>query len=123
MTDTLAVNISGEEGTQLPTAQRGSIYNPYPGLWGLSTAPELGLVLLPLTGQVSLLRELSQLVREIDGSQDHQPLALGGLSNLLTGSNFWAVEQVRQPAKDPFPVLLDFPYDDDTPIKEVKIIK
>ena len=87
--------------------------------FGLST--QLGLVLLPLTGQVSLLRVLSQLLRDVDGSQDHQPL--GGLFNLLAGSNFWAVEQVRQPAKDPFPVLVDFPYNDDTPIKEVKIIK
>jgi len=83
---------------------------------GLST--QLGLVLLPLTGQVSLLRMLSQLLRDVDGSQDHQPL--GGLFNLLAGSNFRAVEQ---PAKDPFLVLLDFPYNDDTPIKEVKIIK
>ena len=116
MTDTLAVNASGEEGTQLPTTQRGFIYNPYFGL-----SAQLGLVLLPLTGQVSLLRVLSQLLRDVDGSQDHQPL--GGLSNLLAGSNFRAVEQVRQPAKDPFPVLLDFPYDDDTPIKEVKIMK
>jgi len=116
MTDTLAANISGEEGTQLPTTQTGFIYNPYFGL-----SAQLGLVLLPLTGQVSLLRVLSQLLRDIDGSQDHPPL--GGLSNLLTGSDFWAVEQVRQLAKDPFPVLLDFPYNDDTPIKEVEIMK
>jgi len=67
------------------------------------------------------LSVLSQLLRDVDGSQDHQPL--GGLFNLLAGSDYRAVEQVRQPAKDPFPVLLDFPYNDDTPIKEVKIIK
>ena len=64
---------------------------------------------------------LSQLLRDVDGSQDHQPL--GGLFNLLAGSNFRAVEQVRQLAKDPFPVILDSPYNDDTPIKEVKIMK
>jgi len=108
--------LQGEEGTQLPTTQRGFLQNHNSGL-----STQLGLVLLPLTGQVSLLRVLSQLLRDVDGSQDHQPL--GDLSNLLTGSNFRAVEQVRQPAKDPLPVLLDFPYDDDTPIKEVKIIK
>jgi len=34
-----------------------------------------------------------------------------------------AVEQVRQRAKDPLPVLLDSPYNDDTPIKVVKVIK
>jgi len=34
-----------------------------------------------------------------------------------------AVEQVRQRAKDPLPVPLDFPYNDDTPTKEVKINK
>jgi len=64
---------------------------------------------------------LSQFLRDLDGSQDHPPL--GGLSNLLTGSDFRAVEQVRQLAKDPFPVILDSPYNDDTPIKEVKIMK
>jgi len=40
----------GEEGTQLPTTQRGSIYNP--NLWAQRPT---GLVLLPLTDQVSLL--------------------------------------------------------------------
>jgi len=69
-----------EEGTQLPTAQRGFLHNPNYGLWGLTTAPNTGLILSSLTGQVSLLTELSQLLREIDGSQDHQPL--GGLLNL-----------------------------------------
>ena len=34
-----------------------------------------------------------------------------------------AVEQVRQRAKDPLLVLLDFPYNDDTPTKVVKVIK
>jgi len=34
-----------------------------------------------------------------------------------------AAEQVRQRAEDPLPVLLDFPYNDDTPIKVVKINK
>jgi len=64
---------------------------------------------------------LSQFLKRF--GREPGPSAFRRLIYLLTGSDFWAVEQDRQLAKDPFPVILDFPYNDATPIKEVKIMK
>ena len=91
----------GEEGTRLPTTQRGSIHNP--NLWA-QRPMALSSFLLP-TRYPFLTCYLSFL--EI--GREPGPSAFRRLTFLLTGSDFWGVEQDRQLTKDPFPVILDFP--------------
>ena len=76
----------GEEGTQLPTTQSGFIYNPYYGLSGQQALSSF------LFRPSIPFNALSQLLRDLDGSQDHPPLR--GLSNLLLALIFGPLNKI-----------------------------